>query len=64
MLNAVACAAANGFQAVTCGHTHYAEDSVCDGIRYVNTGAWTEMPAFCLRIGPANMRLDRIDPRA
>ncbi|MEE4603895.1 MAG: metallophosphoesterase family protein, partial [Desulfobacteraceae bacterium] len=37
-LNAVSCAIENGFEAVTCGHTHYPEDMVVDGIRYINTG--------------------------
>ncbi len=42
--NAVKCAIQNGVAAITCGHTHYAEDSLCEGVRYINTGAWTELP--------------------
>jgi len=57
MLNAVACAAANGFDAVACGHTHFAEDLMVDGIRYVNTGAWTESPMYCLQVSDDNIRL-------
>jgi len=61
-LNAVSCAVENGFEAVTCGHTHYPEDMVVDGIRYVNTGAWTELPVHYLRISPDDIALSRVDP--
>ncbi len=40
--NAVQYARENGYGAVVCGHTHAAEDRTIDGIRYLNTGAWTE----------------------
>jgi len=46
MLNAVNYAAENGFKAVTCGHTHYAEEQFVNGIQYINTGAWTERPTY------------------
>ena len=42
--NAVKCAIENDVAAITCGHTHYVEDSLCEGVRYINTGAWTELP--------------------
>jgi UDP-2,3-diacylglucosamine pyrophosphatase LpxH len=61
-LNAVKCAAENGLEAVTCGHTHYPEDFVLDGIRYINTGAWTEFPAHYLHITAENMVLNQVDP--
>ena len=47
--NAVNCALGNGFSAITCGHTHYAEDAHCEGVRYINTGSWTEEPLYFLR---------------
>jgi UDP-2,3-diacylglucosamine pyrophosphatase LpxH len=50
MLNAVNYAAKNGFEAVTCGHTHFAEDQFINGIRYLNTGAWTERPTYYVRV--------------
>jgi len=50
MKNAVNCALENGYEAVVCGHTHYPEDRVYNGIRYMNTGAWTESPAFYLQL--------------
>ena len=61
-LNAVKCAADNGFEAVTCGHTHYAEDIDFNGIRYINTGAWTEFPAYYLHITADEMTLNEADP--
>jgi UDP-2,3-diacylglucosamine pyrophosphatase LpxH len=50
MLNAVNYAAANGFEAVTCGHTHFAEEQFVNGIKYLNTGAWTEQPTYYVRV--------------
>jgi len=61
-LNAVSCAVENGFEAVTCGHTHYPEDNVVNGIRYLNTGAWTELPAHYLYITADDIALNRVDP--
>jgi len=61
-LNAVKCAAENGFEAVTCGHTHYPEDVTYNGIRYINTGAWTEFPAYYLHLTPDAMALVEVDP--
>ena len=49
MINAVKCAMENGYEVVTCGHTHYPEDIFFNGIRYINTGAWTESPVFTFR---------------
>lgn len=40
--NAVRYARRHGYEAITCGHTHYAEDRMVKGIRYLNTGCWTE----------------------
>ncbi|CAB1076850.1 hypothetical protein JY97_03710 [Alkalispirochaeta odontotermitis] len=59
--NAVQSAAENGFEAVTCGHTHYPEDIRLNGIRYINTGAWTEVPAHYLQITAEGMVLNQVD---
>ncbi len=40
--NAVRYARKHGYEAVTCGHTHFTEDRIVKGIRYLNTGCWTE----------------------
>jgi len=61
-LNAVKCAAKNGYEAVTCGHTHYPEDITISSIRYINTGAWTEFPAYYLHVTPDEMELIQVDP--
>jgi UDP-2,3-diacylglucosamine pyrophosphatase LpxH len=61
MMNAVNCAIENEYEAVTCGHTHYAEDRVLNGIRYINTGAWTEFPAFYLQVSPDQLTLKKTD---
>jgi UDP-2,3-diacylglucosamine pyrophosphatase LpxH len=42
MLNAVEFARERGFAAVACGHVHFPEEQTLSGIRYFNTGSWTE----------------------
>ena len=61
MMNAVSYAGKNGYEAVVCGHTHYAEDMTVKGIRYINLGAWTELPVFYLRISGNEMTLNRVE---
>ena len=61
MRNAVNFALESGYKAVTCGHTHFAEDLVSNGVRYINTGAWTELPAHYLYVTPKNIMLNRVD---
>ena len=58
--NAVDCALEGGFEAITCGHTHYVEDSVCEGVRYINTGAWTEAVLHYLKVTPTRITLEQI----
>ena len=60
MKNALNCALENGYEAVVCGHTHYPEDRVYNGIRYMNTGAWTESPSFYLQLTGNQMTLNPI----
>ncbi len=55
--NAIDCAAQAGFAAVTCGHTHYAEDVTSRGVRYINTGTWTEEPVHYLSLHGADICL-------
>jgi UDP-2,3-diacylglucosamine pyrophosphatase LpxH len=61
MMNAVNCAMENGYEAVTCGHTHYAENADFKGIRYINTGAWTEIPAFYLYVTANRLILKKFE---
>ena len=46
-----------GIPTVACGHTHYGEESTDNGIRYLNTGAWTEAPSYCLLVDDAGIAL-------
>jgi UDP-2,3-diacylglucosamine pyrophosphatase LpxH len=57
--NAATSAQRNGFEAVACGHTHCTMDVTCNGIRYLNTGAWTEEPLHYLQLqdGKISLRL-------
>jgi UDP-2,3-diacylglucosamine pyrophosphatase LpxH len=64
MLNAVRCARENGFEAVTCGHTHFAEDIIMDGVRYINTGAWTESPTYCLIVDEDAIVMKAVDEKS
>jgi len=57
MKNAVASAKDNGCTAVACGHTHYPEDRLAEGIQYINTGSWTESPAYCILVNDKNIVL-------
>lgn len=47
---AVRYARAHNYESITCGHTHFKEDTMLNGIRYLNTGSWTEDPPMCIRI--------------
>ena len=60
MKNAVMCAKANGHPAVTSGHTHFAEDRMFNGVRYINTGSWTEYPPYYLSVEDNQMNLIRL----
>jgi UDP-2,3-diacylglucosamine pyrophosphatase LpxH len=39
-----------GYVGVITGHTHYPEDSWFDGIHYLNTGCWVDLPCNYVRI--------------
>jgi UDP-2,3-diacylglucosamine pyrophosphatase LpxH len=49
------------FGAVACGHVHFAEDTLCEGIRYINLGAWTESPCHCLLVDEEKMKLTTVE---
>ncbi len=59
--NALRHARKNGFAAVTCGHTHYAEAQTIGGILYMNTGAWTETPVYAVVVDDTHVGLHAID---
>ena len=57
---ATAYAARHGYAAVACGHTHFAEDSVVNGIRYLNTGSLTERPAHQIVVTERELVLEQV----
>ena len=59
-LNAVEHARENGYRAAVCGHTDYVEDRDVGGIRYLNTGAWTERSVHCLRVDGGSVELEQV----
>jgi len=61
MRDAVRFARKNGFEAITCGHAHHPEDRVFQGVRYINTGAWTDYPVFYLLVNEKEISLNRFD---
>jgi len=61
MHNAVDYAKEHGFDVVVCGHTHYPEDRIVDGIRYINTGGWTEQQSFYLLVNDEEISLKIAD---
>jgi UDP-2,3-diacylglucosamine pyrophosphatase LpxH len=61
-LNAAEYARENGYRAVACGHVHDVEDFTVGGVRYVNTGAWTERPLACLVVQDGALELRRLPP--
>ena len=53
-------ARSKGYSFVTCGHTHLPLDTTADGVRYLNSGTWTEAPP-CPFVGVegSDIRLER-----
>jgi UDP-2,3-diacylglucosamine pyrophosphatase LpxH len=37
-------------QYVVCGHTHHVEDTIIEGVRYLNPGSWTDSPSHFIGI--------------
>lgn len=58
--NALAYAKEAGYPAVVCGHTHFIQDFIRDGIRYMNTGAWTDNKVGCLIVTDDSMELQTL----
>lgn len=61
--NAVEHAIENGYEAVTCGHTHLVDDREINGVRYINTGSWTERPFYCVDIDEKIIRMKSLSNR-
>ena len=50
-----------GYEAVTCGHTHAPMDIEEAGVRYINTGAWTEEPHHYIEVDEVQITLHRFE---
>ena len=61
MVNAVNYAIENGYEAVACGHTHFPEDREFKGVRYLNTGTWTEKPIYCIQVTSNQITMKMIE---
>jgi UDP-2,3-diacylglucosamine pyrophosphatase LpxH len=61
MLCAVDHGKQQNLQTVVCGHVHYAEDTHCEGIRYINLGAWTESNCMCLLVEDERLELISVE---
>lgn len=59
-MNAVAYGKEQGYEAVTCGHTHYMEDVMLQGVRYINTGSWTEQPFYLVEVTADRVELKEL----
>lgn len=57
---AVALARAEGIAGIITGHTHFAEDSIVNGVHYVNTGCWTEYPCAYVTVNGAGLTLHQM----
>lgn len=59
---AVRFARKNGYPTIVCGHIHEACDTTLDGIRYLNTGAWTNSAATYVFMDGGSFSLRTLDP--
>ncbi len=48
----------HGYAAITCGHTHHAEEVTACGVRYINTGAWTTPTPSYVVVKDGDIRLE------
>jgi UDP-2,3-diacylglucosamine pyrophosphatase LpxH len=49
-----------GLAGIITGHTHFAEDVHVDGVHYVNTGSWTEVPCAYVTIGAEGVAVHQV----
>lgn len=61
MMNAIEHCREHNFATVACGHVHYAEEVTVDGVRYINTGSWTESGGWYIRVDAGGVVLCSAD---
>lgn len=49
-----------GLPGIVTGHTHFAEDVHINGVHYVNTGSWTEVPCAYVTIDNNGLTLHQV----
>ncbi len=50
-----------GYHTLICGHLHRSDDQMVDGVRYMNTGSWTEPDEHCVVLTDDACRLVPVD---
>ncbi|MCK5850709.1 MAG: hypothetical protein KAH23_07320, partial [Kiritimatiellae bacterium] len=58
--NACKDARKKGFSTIVCGHTHFAEEQQIKGVRYLNTGSWTEESFFYVQVDDEKIELREV----
>jgi UDP-2,3-diacylglucosamine pyrophosphatase LpxH len=56
----VAYAREQGCAGVLTGHTHFADDVHIDGVHYVNSGCWTELPCAYVTLRDGALALHQL----
>lgn len=56
-------AKSRGAQMVYCGHTHFASEAECNGIRYCNSGSWTGARATYLTVDEQGVHIHEYTER-
>lgn len=51
-----------GVQTVICGHTHESDDTTLDGVRYINSGSWTQDECSFVTVGDDGAKLHVVRP--
>ena len=57
--NAVKYAREQHIDTIVCGHVHFAENTLCSDVRYVNSGSWTGDEVFFVEINGEDVCLHR-----
>ena len=60
--SAIEYAEANGCDVVCCGHTHFPVSREARGVRYYNSGCWTETPCHYLTVLDGEVRTHAVEP--
>lgn len=58
--NTVRLAKKNNCNTIICGHVHHVDDREHNGVRYINTGSWTEDPVSYIEIKDGRVELKEV----